>query len=116
LKRVLLVLVLAGLLSAVWYVRRGFDTRTEPWFPEKWAARTVRAWSVPARYAGLVNPVACTPGELAIARAHWADHCAVCHANDGGGKTMFGGGMYPKSGTVAIFPVWGQLATRNGGR
>jgi mono/diheme cytochrome c family protein len=28
--------------------------------------------------------------------AHFADHCAVCHGNNGSGQTMFGKGMYPK--------------------
>jgi mono/diheme cytochrome c family protein len=27
---------------------------------------------------------------------HFADHCATCHANDGGGDTSFGKGLYPK--------------------
>jgi len=26
---------------------------------------------------------------------HFADHCATCHANDGGGQTFFGKGLYP---------------------
>lgn len=28
--------------------------------------------------------------------AHVADHCAVCHANNGHGQTMFGKAMCPK--------------------
>ena len=27
--------------------------------------------------------------------AHWADHCATCHANDGSGKTSIGRSLYP---------------------
>ncbi len=30
------------------------------------------------------------------AMAHYADHCAVCHANNGSGQTMFGAGLYPR--------------------
>ena len=33
---------------------------------------------------------------MAEGRAHWADHCATCHANNGSGDTMFGRGIYPK--------------------
>jgi mono/diheme cytochrome c family protein len=33
---------------------------------------------------------------LAAARAHWADHCASCHANDGSGQTEMGKLMYPR--------------------
>jgi mono/diheme cytochrome c family protein len=29
--------------------------------------------------------------------AHFADHCAVCHANDGSGQTEMGRGLYPKA-------------------
>jgi len=28
--------------------------------------------------------------------AHWADHCAACHANNGSGATMYGKTMYPR--------------------
>ena len=30
------------------------------------------------------------------ARLHFADHCAICHGNDGSGDTMLGRGLYPK--------------------
>jgi len=33
---------------------------------------------------------------LAEASAHFADHCALCHANDGSGRTEIGRGLYPK--------------------
>ena len=32
---------------------------------------------------------------VAQGRAHFADHCAVCHGNDGAGDTSFGRGLYP---------------------
>src|SRR5215471_5392802 len=31
----------------------------------------------------------------ACGRAHWADHCASCHANDGSGDTFMGRHTYP---------------------
>ncbi|WP_263408862.1 c-type cytochrome [Terriglobus tenax] len=42
------------------------------------------------------NPVPMTPSILHESLGHFADHCAVCHANNGSGKTMFGSGLYPK--------------------
>jgi mono/diheme cytochrome c family protein len=42
------------------------------------------------------NPVAATAENLKDARLHFADHCAVCHANDGSGDALFGRGLYPK--------------------
>ena len=32
---------------------------------------------------------------LAAARAHWADHCAACHSNNGSGDSEMGKHMYP---------------------
>ena len=34
---------------------------------------------------------------LAEARAHFADHCAVCHANNGSGDTEIGRSLYPRA-------------------
>ena len=34
---------------------------------------------------------------LGEARAHFADHCAICHGNDGRGETEIGQGLYPKA-------------------
>jgi mono/diheme cytochrome c family protein len=44
---------------------------------------------------------------LADARAHWADHCAVCHANNGSGDTEMGKHMYPPA------PDMRQAETQN---
>jgi mono/diheme cytochrome c family protein len=33
---------------------------------------------------------------LSEAVAHFADHCAICHANDGSGDSSIGKGLYPK--------------------
>ena len=33
---------------------------------------------------------------LQEAMAHFADHCAPCHGNDGSGDTLYGKGLYPK--------------------
>jgi mono/diheme cytochrome c family protein len=33
---------------------------------------------------------------IAEAKAHWADHCAQCHANNGSGDTELGRNLYPR--------------------
>ena len=43
------------------------------------------------------NPFVSTPDVLSEARAHFADHCATCHGNDGSGKTQIGQNLYPKA-------------------
>jgi hypothetical protein len=84
----------AGLLAIA--AKRGFSTRSEPSAVEAYVAGTVRNWSIPARYGRMASPVTCSDAVLDEARTHWADHCATCHANNGGGDTMLGRTMYPK--------------------
>jgi len=43
------------------------------------------------------NPVAFSPEVWADGRAHFADHCAICHGNDGRGDTEIGRSLYPKT-------------------
>jgi mono/diheme cytochrome c family protein len=42
------------------------------------------------------NPVVSAPDVVHEGMAHWADHCATCHANNGSGDTMYGKTMYPR--------------------
>jgi cytochrome c553 len=83
----------AGLL---FFARRGFSTRAEPSRVEAFLASSARDWSVPAKYNQMRNPVTCSEEVLGEARAHWADHCATCHANNGNGDSMLGRTMYPR--------------------
>jgi len=43
------------------------------------------------------NPVPNSPQVLAEARAHFADHCAGCHGNDGSGRSEMGQNLYPRA-------------------
>jgi mono/diheme cytochrome c family protein len=76
---------------------RGFSARSEPSTVERLMARAARRWAVPRRMRDTPNPVAFSPEAWAAARAHFADHCATCHANDGSGETETGRKMYPKA-------------------
>ena len=44
----------------------------------------------------LRNPVPYSDETLEQAESHWADHCALCHGNDGSGDTEMGRNLYPK--------------------
>jgi len=88
------VAVVAGGLFLL--VQRGFSARVRPSAFEASIATAIRDWVVPARYPPMPNPVRCSEEAVAEGRAHWADHCATCHANNGSGDSMFGRGMYPK--------------------
>jgi mono/diheme cytochrome c family protein len=91
-----LVLLVAGML------RRGFSTHEPPTAMEAWMARSFRHWSVPAHLRKRDNPVPLAPEALADARAHWADHCASCHGNDGQGQTTLGQRLYPRAPDMTL--------------
>jgi mono/diheme cytochrome c family protein len=77
-------------------LRGGISARPEPSRIESAVARTVRGWAIPGSARDLANPVPRDENALAGGLAHFADHCAICHANDGSGETRFGRGLYPR--------------------
>jgi mono/diheme cytochrome c family protein len=91
-----LIVVVAGL--TLWWAKAagGFSAREEPTAVEAAMARRMRSMSMPSRAKEMPNPVPASPEVLTEARRHFADHCAVCHANDGSGSTEMGQGLYPK--------------------
>jgi len=91
---VLFLIACAGVLLV--YVRQhGFSARAKPSAVETFLARKVRSLATPAGVKAMRNPLSPTPLNVAEARDHFADHCAICHANDGSGKTMINEGLYP---------------------
>ncbi|HET8646188.1 MAG TPA: c-type cytochrome, partial [Vicinamibacteria bacterium] len=99
-KRALLVgVLLLGTVAAgsAYLLRRGYSAREPPSALEAAVARRLRGLATPARAQRLANPVPATPEVMGEALAHFADHCAVCHANDGSGETAIGQGLYPRS-------------------
>jgi mono/diheme cytochrome c family protein len=98
-----------GLLAGAAFVltAHGFSTREEPSVTERWLAR--RAWmaALPAGASNQPNPVPDSAEVLAEARAHWADHCAACHSNNGSGEAEMGKHLYPPA------PDMRQAETQN---
>jgi mono/diheme cytochrome c family protein len=91
--------VLAALAVGAIGLRRllsyGFSARDEPTRAEIVLAQAMRRYAVPAEVRGRTNPVALTPDLLREAGAHFADHCASCHGNDGRGQPT-GPRFYPR--------------------
>lgn len=79
-----------------WHIRQGFSARDNPSAIEAFVARSVRKLSISVSARQAMNPFRFTPEILAEARAHFADHCAICHANNGSGETRIGRNLYPK--------------------
>ena len=67
-------------------------------------ARAVRRFAVPTAIQEQRNPIRLTSDVVAAGRAHFADHCASCHANDGSGDTEMGRNLFPKAPTCACRP------------
>ena len=100
LKAFLLLLGLAVMVGAIglWYfVNAGVSAKEQPGRLEEFMARGVRNMAIARRAKSLTNPVEYSGEIIAEGRAHFADHCANCHANDGSGKTPIGSGLWPKA-------------------
>ena len=92
-----LVTAVAALFAAGWLtLNHGFSARDEPTAVEAFLARRLRRMAVPRAAVQARNPVQASSEVLSEAMAHFADHCATCHANDGSGSTEIGKGLYPK--------------------
>jgi mono/diheme cytochrome c family protein len=78
-------------------LRGGFSAREQPSAVEAALATRLRSLATPSSAKNEKNPVPDTPEVLTEARRHFADHCAVCHANDGSGNTPIGQNLYPKA-------------------
>ncbi len=94
---VVLLFIAVAMLQGMFLIRRGFSARDTPSALETYVARTTRKLAVPANARDEKNPFTATPAVLADARAHFADHCAICHANNGSGNTEIGQRLYPKA-------------------
>lgn len=75
----------------------GFSALQEPTAMEAVVARSLRGIAMPQSARTMPNPVPSDAQVLADGRAHWADHCALCHANDGSGDTEMSRHMYPRA-------------------
>ncbi len=112
-KLVLLGVVLSALTvvaAALIYLRvTGLGARAEPGAVETTMARAARRFAIPSSVRATSNPVLASPETLADGMAHYADHCAICHANDGSGDTEMGRGLYPPAPDMRL-PMTQQLS------
>src|SRR6266436_1334320 len=97
--RVLLVVAAAFVVTALigyeYLVTHTFSARAKPSALEAFLARKVRSLATPPAVKRLRNPLESTPVAIAQGRAHFAEHCAFSHGNNGDGKTVVNEGLYP---------------------
>jgi len=94
---IVIVIVIAAVAYGIVVIRHGFSARDNPSWLESSVARKTRSMAVPSSAKNMKNPVPKTPENLKEAEEHWADHCAICHANNGSGSTPIGRNLYPKT-------------------
>jgi mono/diheme cytochrome c family protein len=96
---ILLVLVMAALgagFVAFSFLHSGVSAKATPTALEVIMARKARRMALPNSARALRNPLPASEENLREGRLHFADHCAICHGNDGSCDTMMGSGLYPK--------------------
>jgi mono/diheme cytochrome c family protein len=94
----MVLLVVVVLLVAVIYVRStGLRGQPEPGALETRMAGALRMLAIPGEDKARTNPLGTSGDVVRPGMEHFARYCAMCHANDGGGKeTTIGKGLYPK--------------------
>ena len=75
----------------------GFSAKTEPHAIEVFMARQIRRLAIPIEKRNAQNPIPLSTDVMNESLAHFADHCATCHANNGSGQTPIGKNLYPKA-------------------
>jgi mono/diheme cytochrome c family protein len=94
---ILLVVVMLAIGGVAFsFLHDGVSAKATPTALEVAMARKARHMALPSASRALTNPVPASEENLRDARLHFADHCAICHGNDGSCDTMMGSGLYPK--------------------
>jgi mono/diheme cytochrome c family protein len=87
----------AAVAGSLVLLRGGIAATPMPGPIETAAARRLRSLAIPGDARRATNPVPASTEAIADGMAHFADHCASCHANDGSGQTAMGRSLYPKA-------------------
>jgi len=95
---IVIALALLGLVAAIAssFLHDGLSSRATPSRLESMVARGAHRLAIPSNARLTQNPLLASEQDMRDARIHFADHCAICHANDGSGHTLVGDGLYPK--------------------
>jgi mono/diheme cytochrome c family protein len=98
-KLIVAVLALIGLGAvavAVMFAAGGISARQVPGTVETTVLPKLRAAAIPSSARQAKNPLPASAEVLAEGMEHFADHCAICHANNGSGDTEMGRSLSPR--------------------
>jgi mono/diheme cytochrome c family protein len=93
---VLALIGLGAVLGAAMFAAGGISARTPPSRMETAVAPRLRAWAIPDSARQARNPLPASAEAIDAGMEHFADHCAICHGNDGSGNTEMGRSLYPR--------------------
>jgi mono/diheme cytochrome c family protein len=93
---ILALIGLAAVGCAAMFAAGGISARQEPGRLETAMAPRLRAMAIPASARQARNPLPASAEVIGEGLEHFADHCAICHGNDGSGDTEMGRAMYPR--------------------
>lgn len=91
---VIIAVILVGAFGFL--TLEGLSARKKPSNFEYSIANTALGISIPSVAKNQKNPLNTTPDDLVEAKKNYQEHCAVCHAEDGSGKTETSAGMSPE--------------------
>ena len=75
----------------------GVSAKTDPHAVEVSIARQISHLAIPIENRHAQNPIPLSPDVIKNSLAHFADHCALYHANDGTGRTPIGRNVNPEA-------------------
>jgi len=94
---VLVLVILAGAGAWGWLnSAHGFSARAQPTWIEAKLAALSRSLALPGNQNSLKNPYPATPATLAQSRQLYQSQCALCHNDNGDGRSSLGQSLYPK--------------------
>lgn len=102
---VVILFALVGLgaaIAGVGFLAGGISARPEPSRAEAAIATRLRSLAIPSAAKRRQNPVPASREAIDAGMAHWADHCASCHGNNGKGDTEMGRGLYPRAPDMTL--------------
>lgn len=93
---ILVIIGIGALAAAAIFMAGGISAQPEPGRLESALAPRLRSMAIPAAAKNAPNPVPASADAVKAGMEHFADHCAICHANDGSGDTEMGRHLYPR--------------------
>jgi mono/diheme cytochrome c family protein len=93
----ILILAFVAGIGGLIFTKDGLSARTSPPAIEAAVARRIRSLALPSGARSKVSPYAHDGQAWLEGGRHFEDHCAVCHGDDGSGKSEIGRNLYPKA-------------------